>query len=104
MIESRIIETIQKVYGAWAGSRQANTDLAGEFGMGARHERGHLLVPHLNEVEQVASAVERRYNSGNTVARKPENSTDIPFRKALQEEIADGFAHVIISKREEAVR
>jgi hypothetical protein len=104
MVESRIIETIQKMYGAWAGSCQANTDLTGEFGMRARHERGHLLVPHLDEVELVAGAVERRYDSSNAVARKSENSTDTPFRKAFEEEIADGFAHVIISKREEEAR
>jgi hypothetical protein len=42
MIEPRIVETIQKMDGPGAGGRQANADLASEFGMGTRHEGSHL--------------------------------------------------------------
>jgi hypothetical protein len=63
--------------------------------MRTRHEGGHLLMPYLNEVEFIAGTIERRYDSGNAVARKSEDSTDSPFRKALQKKIAHCFAHLI---------
>ena len=40
------------------GGGQAHADLAGELGVGARHEGGHLLVPHLDELELALVRVE----------------------------------------------
>jgi len=51
MVELRVIEPVQKMDRAWPRGRHAHTDLTRELRVGARHERRHLLVAYLDEVE-----------------------------------------------------
>src|SRR5204862_534651 len=51
VIHARVIEAVQKVNRARAAGRQAHADLAGELGVRAGHERRHLLVAHLHQLE-----------------------------------------------------
>ena len=46
--------------GARARSRDADAELAGEFGMGRRHEGRHLLMPHLDELDLAVGAAAAR--------------------------------------------
>ena len=50
MVELRVVEAVQEMDRARAGGRHADADLAGELRVGAGHERGHLLVAHLDEL------------------------------------------------------
>src|SRR6185312_13872830 len=88
MVELRVVEPVQKMDRAGARGREAHADLAGEFRVAARHERGHFLVAHLYELELAAGAVERTENAVDAVARKSVDPPDAPFREALEQEIA----------------
>ena len=56
-----------------AGSRgrNAHADLAGELGVPARHERGHLLVAGLNESQSSEMAPEGAHNPVDPIPGKP---------------------------------
>jgi hypothetical protein len=51
MVELGIVEPVEQVNGARARGGQADADLAGELGVGARREGGDLLVANLDELE-----------------------------------------------------
>ncbi len=99
MVELRVVESVQQVDGTRAGSRQADADLPGEFRVRARHERRHLLVADLDEIELVAGAVQRPEDAVDAVARVPVDPLDAPFTEALQQEVADRRAHCVVAAR-----
>src|SRR5215210_5937781 len=72
---------------------QANADLAGKFGMRARHECRHLLVPHLDELEQILVACERTDDAVDTVAGVAEDPVHSPLRQPRNQKIADCICH-----------
>src|SRR6185437_12054950 len=72
-------------------------DLAGELGVGAGHEGGHLLMPHLHEVELVAGPVERADQAADAVAGVAEDPLDPPLMQPLPHEIADCLGHAVRS-------
>ena len=59
VVELRVVEAVQQVDGAGAGGGDAHADLAGELGVAAGHEGGHLLVARLDELGVAVGAVER---------------------------------------------
>ena len=61
--------------------------------MGARHERGHFLVPHLHEVEFVLVALESGDKTVNAVTWIAENPPHTPLVEPIPEEIAHRFRH-----------
>ncbi len=78
MIHLRVVEAIQQVDGAGPGGGQAYADIAGEFGVTARHKGRHLLMPHLDEIELVASAVERPDEPVDPVTGKSKDALYAP--------------------------
>ena len=50
VVELGVVEAVEQVDRAGPGGRHADADLAGELGVRARHERGHLLVADLDEL------------------------------------------------------
>ena len=52
MIELGVVQTVEQMDRARARGRQAHPDLTGEFGVRAGHERRHLLVAGLHELER----------------------------------------------------
>ena len=58
VVELGVVEAVEEVDRAGPGGRHADADLAGELGVGAGHERGHLLVARLDEVDPVLGAIE----------------------------------------------
>jgi hypothetical protein len=54
MIQLRIIGAVEQMNGTWARCRKTHSDLTGELGVSTRHQRGHFLVPDLDEVDQIA--------------------------------------------------
>jgi hypothetical protein len=72
VIQLRVVQTVEQMDGARAGRRQADTNLAGIFRVAACHERGHLLVPDLNEANGLP---------------------DSPVRQPLHDEVCDRFGH-----------
>ena len=82
MVELRVIQPVQQVDRAGTGGGDAHADLAGELGVGAGHERGHLLMPHLHEVELVAGPVERADQAVDAVAGIAEDPLARPIDAA----------------------
>jgi hypothetical protein len=58
---------------------QAHADFAGELGVRARHEGGHLFMADLHEVDQVLMAVERPHDAVDSVAGVSEQPFDTPL-------------------------
>ena len=72
VVELGVVEAVEQVDRAGPRGGQADAELAGELGVGARHERGHLLVAHLDELgaaRAVARALERADDAVDAVAR-----------------------------------
>jgi hypothetical protein len=57
VIEPRVVEPGYQVRGARPRGRDANTELARELGVGARHKRRHFLVPRLDESDLVTGPI-----------------------------------------------
>ena len=68
--------------------------LAGEFGVGRCHERRHLLVTRLDELDFPFGAVERAEHAVDAVAGIAEDVAHAPVVQTLNKEIADGLGHV----------
>src|SRR4051812_19421740 len=73
--------------------RHADADLAREPRVRTRHERGHLLVPHLHEVDLVFHALEGAEDAVDAVAGIAVDSFDAPLFEAVDEEVARRFCH-----------
>src|SRR5262249_32003307 len=68
-IQLRIIKSIDKMKTAWTRGCKTYAKLAGVFRIGACHEGGRLLVPHLNESDPVGALSERLHDSIDAVPR-----------------------------------
>ena len=71
---------------AGPAGREADAELAGELGVGDRHERAHLLVARLDEVDP-AVALERADDAIDAVARVTIDAPDAPGLEPVDEEI-----------------
>jgi len=93
MISFNVVQTDQQVHGSRAGCREADADLATELGVAAGHERRRFLVPRLDELDLVGSAVERADNAVDAVTRVAVNTAHAPSRKASDQSIGYGVGH-----------
>src|SRR5207249_4917777 len=76
--------------------READADLARELRVGAGHERGHLLVPDLDEVDPAVRLLlprEGAHDAVDPVAGVSEDAPHPPLAEPREEEVADGFSH-----------
>src|SRR5258707_593886 len=74
-------------------SRQANAEASGVFGVGARHERGRLLVAHLDEADFVLPLAKRFNDAVDAVSEEAEHDFDTPILKRVNEDVATGGRH-----------
>src|SRR5437588_780183 len=95
MIHLRVVEAIQQVDGTGPRGGQAHAEITGEFGVAARHKGGHLLVPNLDEIELVASAVEGADEAVDAVTGISKDALYPPGGKPFPEEIAYCIGHAI---------
>ncbi len=93
VIEQRIVQPGDQVRGARAGRCDADSDVAAELRIGARHERRHFLMARLDELRAITGAVERLDHTVDAIAGIAEDVTDAPFVKTGNNEIADGARH-----------
>src|SRR6476620_5808632 len=76
------------------GRGQADADFAGELRVRTGHERGHLFMTYLHEVD-VVGAVEGAHDSVDAVARV---SIDAPYAPLMQpgdEEVTRSLCHAV---------
>ena len=88
MIHLRVVQAVQQMNRARAGCREADADFAGELRVRARHERRHLLVAHLDEVDPALRALERAHDAVDAVAGITVNAINAPGRESFDEKIA----------------
>ena len=88
VVELGVVEAVEQVDRAGARGGHADADLAGELGVGAGHERGHLLVADLDELGPlaVARARERAQDAVDPVAGIAVDAPDAPGGEALEED------------------
>lgn len=95
---ARDVKSVEKMYRARSGGRQADADFAGKFRVRACHESGHFLVAHLNVIRSVTRAVDRANDPVNPVARITVDAFDTPLGYSTDQESltfsAIGFAPV----------
>jgi hypothetical protein len=78
VVEPRVIKAGDQMRGTGPGSRNADTQLAGEFGIGRSHEGRHFLMPRLNELDLALGALQRAKNAIDAVARVAEDFPHTP--------------------------
>jgi hypothetical protein len=61
------------------------------------HERSHLFMPHLNELELVPEALEHAQHDIDAIAGESENAAHAPVVQALHEKVAYRFAHDVLA-------
>ena len=93
VVEPRVVQAGDEMRGARAGGRHADAEIAGELGVGARHEGGHLLVSRLDELDLAVGAVERLDHPVDAVAGVAEDRAHAPGVQALDDEVSDGLGH-----------
>ena len=96
MVELGVIQAVEQMDGARAGSGQADADFTGELGMAGGHEGRHFLVPRLDEGYLVLAA-KGADNAVDAIAGVAEDAFHAPFVQALQEKVGDGSGHGISS-------
>ncbi len=96
MVKFGIIQAGQQMGGAGAAGREADAQLAGEFGMARRHKRRHLFMAHLNKFDARAlfiGALDGPQDAVNAVAGVAVNAGYAPRFQALHEKIAGLHCH-----------
>src|SRR5512142_1169841 len=68
---------------AGAGGGDARADLPGELGVRTRHERGHLLVPGLDELRVIADVLERAQERVDPITGISIDAVDSPLARSL---------------------
>ena len=94
VVELRVVEPVEEVDRARAGGSETDADLAGELRVCAGHERRHLLVPDLDELEAV-DAFECADDAVDAVARVAVDPLDAPLREAVQEVVGYELWHEV---------
>src|SRR3954453_8975080 len=94
MIELGVIEPVEEVNRARTRCRQADADLAGILGVRAGHEGGHLLVPHLHELELLLEVGQPLIYPTEAVTRVAIHAVHAPLDHSLPEVMANGVAHI----------
>ena len=97
MVELRVVEAVQQVDRARPRGGEADADLARPLRVRARHERGHLLVPGLDELDPVTEAFERADDRVDPVARVAIDPAYPVLVQALEEEFRGGLSHGVLS-------
>ena len=93
MIPFGVVQTGQQMHGSRAGRREADADLATELGVAAGHERGHLLVPDLDQLGIALGPIECAEERVDAVARVAVNATHAPSCEASDESVGYGVGH-----------
>src|SRR5690606_1223666 len=89
MVELGVIQPVQQMDRTGPGRGHAYAHLAGELGMGARHESRRFFVARLDELQFVGAA-KRADQAIDAVARISVHATDAPLRQPREYEIGYG--------------
>ena len=100
VVEAGVVQPRDQVRGARPRGGETHPDLAGELGVGRRHERRHLLVADLDELEGQVEALHGAQQAVDAVAGVAEDRPDAPLRQTLPEEVPDRLGHLASPARD----
>ena len=89
VVELCVVQAVEEMDRARPGGGEADTDLAGELGVSARHQRSHLLVAHLDQLGVAVCAVEGADDRVDAVAWIAEDAVNAPCAEPLEQEVRD---------------
>ena len=93
MVQASVIQAGNQMRCAGPRSGNAHAELARKFGVGRRHERRHLFVPRLNELDGAVGALQRAKHPIDTITRIAKDLSDTPRMKSMNKKIANGLQH-----------
>ncbi len=93
MIKFGVVEAIEQVNGSGSAGGGTDPDPAGELGVTAGLERGHLLVPGLDESGLIVGLLPGGEQTIDAVAGVAEHVLDTPLAEPLQQVIGDCGTH-----------
>jgi hypothetical protein len=92
VVETGIVEPVQKMDRSGAGRGHADTNFAGPFGVGAGHEGGFFFVPGLDKFDWIFCVAPKGcYKAANTVSGETVDTSYVPLLEAGQNKISDIF-------------
>jgi len=94
-VEFGVVKAVEQMNASGAGSREAHAEFAGVFGVAASHERGGLLVAHLDEADFLLLLAQRLHDSVDAVTGQPEDHFDTPFHEHFHQNVRCSFSHNI---------
>jgi len=89
VVELGVVEPVEQVDRAPARGGHRAPDLAGELGVGGRHERRHLLVAGLDQLRVPIGAVQRSEHRVDPIAGIAVDAVDAPLTQALEQVVRD---------------
>ena len=90
MVELGVVQAVEQMDRTGPARCDADTDLTGELRVRTRHERGHLLVPHLSEERvMVFDAIEGAEERVDAVTRVAVDAVNPPLLQAVEHPFGD---------------
>src|SRR5437764_11660826 len=96
MVELCVVEPVQEMDRARARRGEAHADLARPLRVCARHERRHLLVTHLHELQLVLVALERADDRVDPVARITVDPPHAVLGEPFEEKVSSQLSHRVL--------
>ena len=93
VVALRVVQPVHEMDRTGTGGSDADTDLPGELGVRAGHQRRHLLVGRAQITEVLAGllrASERAVEPADAVTRVSVEPVEVPGDQAVDDEVADG--------------
>jgi hypothetical protein len=92
-VHLRVVQSVEKVDGAWSGCRQANAELACVFRVAACHERRRFFMSYLDERHALLTRPQCFHDAVDAVARQAEDNADAPIDQAFHQHIRGRTGH-----------
>ena len=99
VVELGVVEAVEEVDRTGPRRGHAHAHLSGELGVGAGHERGHLLVTRLHELGLVPTLAQRPEDPVDAITGKAVQPRDTPLLEPRHQVVADCFRHRLLSSR-----
>src|SRR3954452_14280900 len=93
MVELGVVKAVQEVDRSRPGRGEADAHLTGPLRVAAGHERRHLLMARLDELDLLLVAVERPDGRVDPVAGITVDPVDAPLGEAIEHEVRGRLGH-----------
>jgi hypothetical protein len=93
VVELGVVQAVKQMDRAGPAGGQADSRLTRELGVPDGLERGHFLVPGLDELRAVVGSAERGDDAVDAVAGVAEQMLDVPLAQAFQQVVTYSRCH-----------